>query len=74
MLWKEKQRSTIKTVQMDNLKGLLGKIRMDRLPNTRIRELCGMMKRVDEKIDKGGLAVWRGWRGIGFIYFFHGLG
>ena len=29
MLWKEKERSRIKAVQMDNLKGLLGIRRMD---------------------------------------------
>ena len=33
MLWKEKERSRIRAVQMDNLRGL------DRVPNARIREL-----------------------------------
>ena len=34
---------------MDNFKGLLGIRRMDRVPNARIRELCGV------KIDEGVL-------------------
>ena len=33
MLWKEKERSRIKAVQMNNLRGLLGIRRMDRVPN-----------------------------------------
>ena len=51
-LWKEKERSRIRTVQVDNLRGFLGIRRMDRLPNARIRELCGVTKGVDEKIDE----------------------
>ena len=39
MLWKEKERSRIRVVQMDNLRGLLGIRRMDRVPNAGIREL-----------------------------------
>ena len=39
MLWKEKERSRIRAVQMDNHKGLLGIRKMDRVPNARIREL-----------------------------------
>ena len=45
MIWKE-ERSRIKAVEMKNLRGLLG-IRMDKVPNARIRELCsdeGLMK------------------------------
>ena len=38
MLWKEKERSSFRAVQMDNLRGLLGIRRMDRVPNARIRE------------------------------------
>ena len=38
---------------MDNLRGLLGIRRMDRVPNARIRELCGVTKGVDERIDEG---------------------
>ena len=44
MLWNEKERSRIRDVQMDNLRGLLGIMRMDRVPNAWIRELCGVMK------------------------------
>ena len=39
MLWKVKERSKIRAVQVDNLKGLLGIRRIDILPNARIREL-----------------------------------
>ena len=38
---REKERSRVRAVQMDNLRGLLGIRRMDRFPNARIRELCG---------------------------------
>ena len=44
VLWKEKERSRIKAVQMDNLRGLLGVSRMDRAPNVRIKELCRVKK------------------------------
>ena len=40
MLWKEKERSRIWAVQMDNFRRLLGIRRMDRVPNARIREFC----------------------------------
>ena len=55
MLWKENERSTIKAVQMDNLRGLLVIKMMDRVPNSRIRELCGVKKYLDETIDEGML-------------------
>ena len=42
-------------MQMDNLRGLLGIRRMDRVPNARIRELCEVTKGVDEWIDVGVL-------------------
>ena len=61
MLWKEKERSRIKTVQMDNLNGLLGVRRMDRVQKARIRELCELRKGLDERIDEGVL-LWRGIR------------
>ena len=63
MLWKEKERSRVRAVQMDNLRGLLGIRRMDRIPNTQIRELCGVRKGLDEGILQW--FMWRGWRGIG---------
>ena len=44
--------SRIRAVQMDNLKGLLGIRRMDKVPNARIRQFCGVTKGVDEKIDE----------------------
>ena len=45
-------------VQIDNLRDLLGIRRMDRVPNTWIRELCGVVNGVDEKID--GVLQWFG--------------
>ena len=53
LLWKEKERSRIRTVEMDNLRGLLGIKRIDRVPNEWISELCRVMKGVDERIDEG---------------------
>ena len=53
MLWREKKRSRVRAVQMDNLRGLLGIRRMDRLPNARIRELRIVRKDLDERIDEG---------------------
>ena len=55
VLWKEKERSRIRTIQMDNLKALLGIRRMDRFPNAQIKELCGVMNGVDKRIDEGVL-------------------
>ena len=40
---------------MDNLRGLLGIRRMYRVPNARIRELCGVKKGLDERIDESVL-------------------
>ena len=37
---------------MDNSRGLLGIRRMDRVSNSRIRELCGVKKGLDERIDE----------------------
>ena len=51
MFWKE--RSRIRVVQVDNLRGLIGMRRMDRVPNFRIRESCGVMKGIDKRIDEG---------------------
>ena len=55
MLWEEKERSRIRAVQMDNLRGFLGIGRIYRVPNTRIRELCVVTKGVDERIDESVL-------------------
>ena len=54
-LWKEKEKSRVKTLQMDNFRGLLGIRRMDRVLNIRIRELCGVKMGLDERIDEGVL-------------------
>ena len=53
VLWKEKERSRVGAVQMDNLRGLLSIRSMDRVPNGRIRELCGAKKGLDEKFHEG---------------------
>ena len=39
MIWGEKEKSRIRVLQMDNLRGLLSIRRMDRVPNAQIREL-----------------------------------
>ena len=51
----EKERSRVRAVQIDNLRGLLGIRRMDRVPNGRVWELCGVKKGLDERIDVGVL-------------------
>ena len=55
MIWRENERSRIRVVQMDNLKGLVGIRRMDKVPNAQIRQLCRVKKGVDKKIDEGVL-------------------
>ena len=40
MIWREKERSRIWAVQMDNLRGLLGIRRIDKVQNPQIRQLC----------------------------------
>ena len=40
MIWREKERSRVRTIQMDNLIGLLGIRRLDKVPNARIRRFC----------------------------------
>ena len=52
MIWRDKERSRIRAVQMDSLRGLLGIRRTDKGPNARIRQLCGVTKGEDEKIDE----------------------
>ena len=47
MIRKEKERSRVRAVQMDNLRGELI------VSNARIRESCEVTKRVDERIDEG---------------------
>ena len=55
MIWRVQERSNIKDVQMDNLRGLLGIRRMDRVPNAQIRYLCRVMKGKDGKMNEGVL-------------------
>ena len=40
---------------MDKLRVFLGVRRMDKVPNAWIRQLCGVTKSLDEKIDEGVL-------------------
>ena len=40
---------------MDKIRSLLGIRRIDRVPNVRIRELCGLAKGVDEMIEEDAL-------------------
>ena len=49
------ERSRVRVVQMDTLRGLLGIRRLDKVPNARIRELCEVKKCLDERIDEGVL-------------------
>ena len=51
MVWREKERSRIRAVHMNNLRALLGIRRMDRVPN-------------GWEVFFGGWAIWKGWRGI----------
>ena len=44
MKWKEEERSGIRDVQMDNLRGLLGVMKMVKIPNAQIKELYAVMK------------------------------
>ena len=46
-----KRRSRIRSVQMDNLRGLLSIRRMDRVTNAWIRELYLVKKGLDERTD-----------------------
>ena len=45
MLWMEKERSRIRAVQMDNLRGLLGIRRMHRIQNEWIRSDEGVRRK-----------------------------
>ena len=39
MVWREKERSRIRVLKVDSLRGLLGIRGMDRVPNAQIREM-----------------------------------
>ena len=51
MIWGEKERSRIRVVHMDNLRGLLGIRRMDKVLNVWLK---GLMK-----VFSNGLTMWR---------------
>ena len=55
MIWKEEERSRIRLVQMDKIRSLLDIRRMDKVPNTWIKESCRMAKVVDERIEEENL-------------------
>ena len=55
MIWREKERSKVRAVQIDNLRGLMGIRMMDRVPNALIRELCRVKKGLDKRVDEGVL-------------------
>ena len=58
-VWYEKYRSRVQAVQMDNLRSVLGVRRIDRMRNERIRELCGVEKGINERINES-LLSWFG--------------
>ena len=66
MIWREKDRSKIRAVQMDNLRGLLGIRRTDKVPNAPIKELGGMAKGL-RKVFSDGSVMWRVWRMAGVL-------
>ena len=51
--WYGKRISRVRAVQIDNLRGLLGIRRMDRVSNAWIWVLCGAKKDLNERIDEG---------------------
>ena len=57
MIWKEMEKSRIRAVQMDNLRGLLGIRRMDKVLNAWKRKLCRVTKGVDKKTDEAVLQL-----------------
>ena len=67
MLWREKENSRVRSLQIDNLRGLLGIRKMDRVQNARVREFCGVRKTtgagggepgtVDEDVSDGQSSV-----------------
>ena len=66
LIWREKKRSRIMAVQMDNLRGLLGIRRMAKVPNVQIRKMCrvreGLMKVFSDDSD-----MWKEWRMTGLL-------
>ena len=64
IIWK-KEMSRIRGVQMDNLRGLLGNRRMDKVLNAGIRELCGVTKGL--MVFFNGSTKGREWRMTGLL-------
>src|SRR5678816_3860301 len=55
MVWNKRYRSKVQCVQMDNHRGMLGVKRINKIRNERIRELCGVKKGVNERINESTL-------------------
>ena len=55
MTWKNKERWRIQAVQMDNLRGMIGVKRKDKMKNEKIREKFGIKKGVLDLIDESVL-------------------
>ena len=55
MVWKPKERWKIQAVQMDNLRGMLGVKRVDKMKNEEIRRKFGIEKGVNELINESVL-------------------
>ena len=51
----KEERSRIRVVKMENIRVLLGIRRMDRVPNAWIKELCGLVKGEDKRINESVL-------------------
>ena len=52
IIWMEEERSRIRAIQMGKIRSLLGIRWMDRVPNARIKELWGMAKGLNERIEE----------------------
>ena len=52
MIWREKERSRIRSMQIDSLKGPLGIRRMDRRSNAQIRDMSEVTKEVMKGLTK----------------------
>src|SRR5678815_2775171 len=50
-VWNKRYRSKVQCVQMNNLRGVLG-VKIDKMRNERIIELCGVKKEVNERINE----------------------
>ena len=67
VIWKDEERYRIRDVQTNNILGLVGIRRMDKLPNSRIKDLYGVTKGLGTKrlvkAFSGGSAMWKDWEG-----------